>query len=82
VYRAYVQVGKDKQLGFDPCMVSWFLKGDFVMVGGSDSKCGVYTKDGVRIGTIGEMPSWVWSAKQKPKDQAVVSLTLILPNRN
>ena len=32
------QIGKDRDLGFDPCCVSYFNSGDFALIGGSDKK--------------------------------------------
>lgn len=32
------QVNKDRQLGYDPCTVDWFGKGEFVLCGGSDKQ--------------------------------------------
>ena len=33
-----VQIGKDRDLGFDPCCVSYFTSGDFALIGGSNKK--------------------------------------------
>ena len=32
------QIGKDRDLGFDPCCVSYFNSGDFALIGGSNKK--------------------------------------------
>ena len=32
------QIGKDRDLGFDPCCVSYFTSGDFALIGGSNKK--------------------------------------------
>ncbi|XP_067933831.1 intraflagellar transport protein 122 homolog isoform X2 [Watersipora subatra] len=60
------QVGKDRQLNYDPCTVSWFPKGEYVVVGGSDKQLTLHTKDGVKLGQVAEMDSWVWCAKVRP----------------
>ncbi|XP_064632482.1 intraflagellar transport protein 122 homolog isoform X2 [Lineus longissimus] len=65
------QIGKDRPLGYDPCRVSWFSKGEYVVVGGSDKKCNLHTKEGVKLGTIGEQNSWVWTCKVKPDSNYV-----------
>ena len=44
------------------------------MVGGADKKCTLHTKEGVRLGVIGEHNSWVWCARVKPDSNYVVSL--------
>ncbi|KAM9227600.1 intraflagellar transport protein 122 homolog isoform 1-T1 [Leptosomus discolor] len=65
------QVGKDRMLNFDPCCVSYFTKGEYILLGGSDKQVSLFTKDGVRLGTIGEQSSWVWTCKVKPDSNYV-----------
>eukprot|EP00795_Rhopilema_esculentum_P002486 gene2486-18149_t len=60
------QIGKEKSLNFDPCCLSYFSKGEYLIVGGSDKQCSLFTKDGVRLTTIGEQKSWVWCCKARP----------------
>ena len=33
-----LQVGKDRHLGYDPCCLSFFSKGEYLVIGGSDKK--------------------------------------------
>ncbi|XP_059679508.1 intraflagellar transport protein 122 homolog isoform X5 [Gavia stellata] len=66
------QIGKDRMLNFDPCCVSYFTKGEYILLGGSDKQVSLFTKDGVRLGTIGEQSSWVWTCKVKPDSNYVV----------
>uniref|UniRef100_A0A8C6Z1B5 Intraflagellar transport protein 122 homolog n=1 Tax=Nothoprocta perdicaria TaxID=30464 RepID=A0A8C6Z1B5_NOTPE len=66
------QIGKDRILNFDPCCVSYFTKGEYILLGGSDKQVSLFTKDGVRLGTIGEQSSWVWTCKVKPDSNYVV----------
>ncbi|KAF4109566.1 intraflagellar transport protein 122 homolog isoform X2 [Onychostoma macrolepis] len=66
------QIGKDRPLSFDPCCVSFFSKGEYIVMGGSDKQASLYTKDGVRLGTIGEQSSWVWTCRVKPDSNYVV----------
>ncbi|XP_062855232.1 intraflagellar transport protein 122 homolog isoform X3 [Trichomycterus rosablanca] len=66
------QIGKERQLNFDPCCVSYFSKGEYIVMGGSDKQASLYTKDGVRLGTIGEQNSWVWTCRVKPDSNYVV----------
>ncbi|XP_051483300.1 intraflagellar transport protein 122 homolog isoform X3 [Apus apus] len=65
------QVGKDRMLNFDPCCVSYFTKGEYILLGGSDKQVSLFTKDGVRLGAIGEQSSWVWTCKAKPDSNYV-----------
>ncbi|XP_072569249.1 intraflagellar transport protein 122 homolog [Paramormyrops kingsleyae] len=66
------QIGKDRILNYDPCCVSYFSKGEYIVMGGSDKQASLYTKDGVRLGTIGEQNSWVWTCRVKPDSNYVV----------
>ncbi|NXI71136.1 IF122 protein, partial [Anseranas semipalmata] len=66
------QIGKDRMLNFDPCCVSYFTKGEYILLGGSDKQVSLFTKDGVRLGTIGEQSSWVWTCRAKPDSNYVV----------
>ncbi|NXY81240.1 IF122 protein, partial [Alcedo cyanopectus] len=65
------QIGKDRTLNFDPCCISYFTKGEYLLLGGSDKLVSLFTKDGVRLGTIGEQSSWVWTCKVKPDSNYV-----------
>ncbi|XP_030696797.1 intraflagellar transport protein 122 homolog isoform X4 [Globicephala melas] len=66
------QIGKDRSLNFDPCCLSYFTKGEYILLGGSDKQVSLFTKDGVRLGTVGEQNSWVWTCKVKPDSNYVV----------
>uniref|UniRef100_A0A669DWF7 Intraflagellar transport protein 122 homolog n=1 Tax=Oreochromis niloticus TaxID=8128 RepID=A0A669DWF7_ORENI len=66
------QIGKDRTLTYDPCCVGYFSKGEYIVMGGSDKQASLYTKDGVRLGTIGEQNSWVWTCRVKPDSNFVV----------
>uniref|UniRef100_A0A4W5MWA4 IFT122 first beta-propeller domain-containing protein n=1 Tax=Hucho hucho TaxID=62062 RepID=A0A4W5MWA4_9TELE len=55
------EIGKDRTL-YDSCCVSYFSKGEYIVMGGSDKQA-LYTKDWVRLGTIGEQSSWVWTCR-------------------
>jgi len=74
------QIGKDRQLDYDPCFISWFSKGEFLLAGGSNKQCNIYSRDGVQLGVIGDLPSWVWSAEVRPDANCVVSLFCSLIN--
>lgn len=66
------QVSKDRALGFDPCTVAYFSKGEYLMIGGANKACILYTKDGVKLGTIGEQSSWVWCCAARPDTSFIV----------
>ncbi|XP_052282617.1 intraflagellar transport protein 122 homolog isoform X3 [Dreissena polymorpha] len=65
------QIGKDRQLGYDPCFVRWFTRGEYVVVGGGNKQCNLHTKEGVKLGTIGDQQSWVWAAAVRPDSNYV-----------
>lgn len=72
VYVLFPQIGRDRPLNFDPCCISYFTKGEYILLGGSDKQVSLFTKDGVRLGTVGEQNSWVWTCKVKPDSNYVV----------
>ena len=59
-------IGKERDLGFDPCSLSVATDGDYLLVGGSDKKLTLFTLDGARIQTVSERDGWVWSCALKP----------------
>ena len=73
-FNSLLQIVKDRNLGFDPCSIGWFSKGEYLVVGGADKQCTLHTKEGVKLGVIGEQNSWVWSCKVKPDTNFVVSI--------
>uniref|UniRef100_A0A5F9D4Q2 Intraflagellar transport protein 122 homolog n=1 Tax=Oryctolagus cuniculus TaxID=9986 RepID=A0A5F9D4Q2_RABIT len=66
------QIMRERSLNFDPCCVSYFTKGEYILLGGSDKQVSLFTKDGVRLGTVGEQNSWVWTCRVKPDSNYVV----------
>ncbi|XP_061187800.1 intraflagellar transport protein 122 homolog isoform X3 [Saccostrea echinata] len=65
------QIGKDRNLGYDPNYVRWFSRGEYVVVGGSNKQCCLHTKEGVKLGVIGDQSTWTWSAAVKPDSNYV-----------
>eukprot|EP01135_Chromosphaera_perkinsii_P010267 Nk52_evm9s2085 gene=Nk52_evmTU9s2085 len=65
------QIGKDRLLGYDPCTCSFFPSGDFIVVAGSNKQVQLYTKEGVKLGTVAKCESWVWCARVKPGQNCV-----------
>jgi hypothetical protein len=56
-------VTKDKDLDFDPCTIGYFSNGEYLVIAGSDRKVSLWTKEGVRLTTVGEREDWVWVAR-------------------
>ncbi|CAB3993157.1 intraflagellar transport 122 homolog isoform X2, partial [Paramuricea clavata] len=67
------QIGKDRHLGYDPCSLAFFSQGEYLVIGGSNKECSLYTKEGVRLGSIGEQQSWLWSCRVRPGQNFVVT---------
>jgi intraflagellar transport protein 122 len=66
-----IQHGKERRLGFDPCSIHYFSKGEYLVVGGSDKKATLCTKEGVKLITISEREDWVWAVRARPKQNYV-----------
>ncbi|PSN54470.1 Intraflagellar transport protein 122 [Blattella germanica] len=65
-------VGKERNIGFDPLCVSYFNKGEYLLIAGSNRVCTLMTRDGIRLGTVGdEQPSWVWCCSARPDSSFV-----------
>lgn len=69
------QVGKDKDLQFDPCCVSYFSTGDYLLIAGGDHKAGLYTKDGTFLVRVVECTDWIWAVRQRPKQFNITCCT-------
>ena len=66
-----IQVSKERNIGFDPCCANYYSKGEYLMVGGSNKACVLYTRDGVKLGVVGEQKSWVWCCAAKPEQNYI-----------
>jgi len=66
-----IQVGKDKELGFDPCSITYFSNGEYICIAGTDNKAILATKEGQKLTTICERESWIWSVQPRPKQNYV-----------
>ena len=60
------QVGKDRQLGYDPCSLGYFSDGAYIVVGGTNKSVSLYTKEGIRLNSVTDREDWVWAAKARP----------------
>lgn len=58
--------GKERNLGFDPCSISYFSEGKYMLVSGSDHKVSLHTRDGYRLVPVVTTDDWVWTAQQRP----------------
>jgi len=66
------EYGKEHRLDFDPCSVDFFSNGDYFVLGGSNKKVQLWSREGVFLGDLGEREDWIWSAAVRPRQNNVV----------
>lgn len=67
------QIGKDHSLDFDPCFFTYSVDGDFFFIGGSNKSTCLFSKEGIKLGLLGETQnSWIWSCQCRPGGKEVV----------
>ena len=54
-------VSADKDLGFDPCSISFYPSGEYFVMAGSDKQMTLYNKEGVKLSNVGSTGDWIWS---------------------
>ena len=64
-------VYKERRLGYDPCTVSYFSGGKYLLVGGSDRRVELRTHDGIKISDITNVDGWVWACQARPKHNTI-----------
>ncbi|XP_077972109.1 intraflagellar transport protein 122 homolog [Styela clava] len=68
------QIGKDVKLDFDPCTLCHFMNGKYLIVGGSNGKSSLYSRDGQFLGLVADTgDKWMWASAWKPDSTTVVS---------
>ncbi|CAM9623274.1 unnamed protein product [Phaeothamnion confervicola] len=65
------QQNKDRKLDYNPCTLGYCHGGDYIVIGGSDRKTTLLTREGVKIGVVCAKNGWVWSAKGRPGHDSV-----------
>jgi intraflagellar transport protein 122 len=66
-------IGKERPLGFDPLCLKFFPDGETLVVSGCNKQLQLFTRDGIRLGTLGEPhESWIWTATPHPQSSAIV----------
>lgn len=67
------QVGKERQLGFDPLCLTYFPDGEFLAIAGCNKTVQLFTREGVKLGTLGEQhDAWIWNIAIHPYGNAMV----------
>lgn len=61
-------------MDFDPCSVAWFSKGEYLIISGANKQCMLFSRDGIKLGTVAELQSWVWCSKVRPDSNFVVRI--------
>lgn len=69
-------VGKGQRaLGFDPLVLNYFPDGEFITVAGCNKAVQLFTKDGIRLGMLGEQhESWIWTTAIHPYGSSMVRI--------
>ena len=67
------QIGKDRNLGYDPGCLKWFTGGEYLIVGGSNNQVGLYTKEGIFLIKLADMGTWIWAVDVIPNENFVIS---------
>lgn len=66
-------VGKERLLGFDPLCTTFFPDGEFLAVAGCNKSVQLFTREGVKLGTLGEQhDAWIWNVAIHPFGNAMV----------
>jgi intraflagellar transport protein 122 len=79
------KAGKERKIGFDPCAVSWLVKEphkrelrtEFLLVGGSNRECQIYSREGIKLGVVCTQDAWIWCCCAKPDGSAMVMLNIV-----
>ena len=66
------QMNKDRLLQYDPCSISYYGDGEYILIGGANRKVSLYTRDGVFLRTVTERDDWVWAVRARPKHKQLV----------
>ncbi|KAL7706720.1 hypothetical protein N2W54_003910 [Lotmaria passim] len=64
-------VGKERELNFDPCSLSFYNNGEYLLISGSNHKVTLFTNDGNRLIDVADADDWIWTARQRPRQQQV-----------
>ncbi|XP_017129587.1 intraflagellar transport protein 122 homolog [Drosophila elegans] len=64
-------IGKERTLGFDPLCLQYFPNGEFCLVGGCTGGLHFFTREGIRLGTLGDsFDTWIWTVALHPNGQS------------
>lgn len=64
-------LGRERQLGFDPCCVSFLANGEYLLVGGSGRGAWLHSKEGKPLAQVASAAGWVWACRPRPGASSV-----------
>lgn len=71
------KVDRERNIGFEALTVSYTPRGDYILVGGCNKQCVLFSSEGVKLSTIGnEEKSWIWACAAHPTAPFVVILQI------
>ncbi|KAJ1445177.1 hypothetical protein M885DRAFT_550763 [Pelagophyceae sp. CCMP2097] len=62
---------KEKRVHFYPCSLAYFAGGEYMVIGGSDCRASLCTREAVRLCNVADADEWVWSLGVRPRQPAV-----------
>lgn len=66
-------IGKERNFNFDPLCLSFFPDGEFLTIAGCNKALQLFTRDGIRLGMLGEQhESWIWATAVNPVGNSIV----------
>eukprot|EP01083_Nonionella_stella_P266644 901745_1 len=76
------QIGKDKDLGFDPCCIQFFnWTGECLLLGGSDRSFSLWSRHGVLLKKMAQHDGWVWTVTQLPGQSVIGEVYCVVDSR-
>jgi len=74
-HKVWFQIGKDVKLDYDPCAVQYYNEGKYLIIGGSNGRANMYSREGAFLGVVtNSKGGWVWCIGCRPNSNMVVSL--------
>ncbi|KAL1516943.1 hypothetical protein ABEB36_000771 [Hypothenemus hampei] len=65
-------IGKERNLGYNALRVRYFPRGDYILISGLNKYCQLFTREGIKLGMIGEQQnSWIWCCEADPSGNFV-----------
>ena len=69
--KTFKPIGNDKELGFDPCSISFYSTGEYFVLAGSDKQITLWNKEGIKLGKVGELTDWIWTTAIQPGSESI-----------